>query len=92
MDSICIRCSVGYVFLSNGFCGLVNSNCKTHSESTGLCTSCYMAFNLVNGNCVVGDDKNSAIDPNCAAFAARARASLLIRSSIRSVILPPYLV
>jgi hypothetical protein len=72
MDSICIRCSIGYVFLSNGFCGSVDSNCKSYSESTGLCTSCYMGFNLVGGNCILGDDKNSAIDPNCAAFAAGA--------------------
>lgn len=53
-------------------CGLVNSNCKTFDAVSGNCLTCYLGFSLSGGSCVAGNSSSSAIDPNCAAFAAGA--------------------
>jgi hypothetical protein len=37
---------------------------------TGSCLSCYLGFSLQGGSCLAGNSSSSAIDPNCAAFAA----------------------
>lgn len=72
LQGICTKCSSGYFFQNNGMCGLVNPNCKTFDAVSGMCLTCYLGFSLSGGSCVQGNSTNSAIDPNCAAFAAGA--------------------
>jgi hypothetical protein len=72
LQGICTKCSLGYVFEADGLCGLVSANCKTFDEVTGKCLSCYLGFALEDGACLAGNSSSSAIDPNCAAFAAGA--------------------
>jgi hypothetical protein len=66
--STCTKCSKGYIFLSNGFCGSVSPNCKAYDGQTGACTDCFLGYALDNGRCVNAPRNASAIDPNCAAF------------------------
>ena len=65
-QGVCLKCSTGFIFMDNGLCGLVNSNCKTFNNITGQCTSCYQGYQVSNGLCVNGTAV--ALDPNCAAF------------------------
>jgi len=71
MQGLCLKCSIGFIFQSNGLCGIVSSNCKTHDIITGNCLSCYLGFLLLNGECMKSND-TSAIDPNCASFVSGA--------------------
>lgn len=72
LQGICAKCSAGFFFKDDGMCGLVNSNCKTFDAVSGNCLTCYLGFSLSGGSCVAGNSSSSAIDPNCAAFAAGA--------------------
>ncbi len=65
-QGLCLKCSTGFIFMDNGLCGLVNSNCKTYNNITGQCTSCYVGYQVSGGICVNGTAV--ALDPNCAAF------------------------
>lgn len=38
----------------NGVCRAVSDQCKTWSQTTALCLSCYGGYTLQNGACVIG--------------------------------------
>lgn len=61
---VCVKCSWGAFFDTNGKCKVGNPLCR-EMDSTGACLSCYSGFTLKDGGCVtvVLD-----LDPNCNLF------------------------
>lgn len=61
----CIQCSKAWYF-SNGVCTPVSDQCRTWSNTTGACLTCYNGYLLNGRNCVVDNNPTSNNNPLCA--------------------------
>jgi proprotein convertase subtilisin/kexin type 5 len=60
----CEVCSSSWYFV-NGVCAQISNLCKS-SDSNGLCLSCYLGYDLVNGTCLVSSSNFAPpTDPGC---------------------------
>jgi proprotein convertase subtilisin/kexin type 5 len=63
-NQTCVACS-HFWFFKNGVCTPVSDLCKTYDNVIGVCLTCYLGYDLVNGNCVISTT-NSKSDIGCA--------------------------
>ena len=52
LEGVCVRCSRGYVFGTDGLCKQVSASCATFDEITGECLTCFLGFYLEDGKCL----------------------------------------
>ena len=45
---------------------MVDPTCFTYNQNNGLCTSCYVGYELMGGRCIKGTAPDG--DPNCKKF------------------------
>lgn len=64
-NNLCVKCSTGFIFNTNGVCTQVNAQCKAYDSNTGICLNCYLGYSLSNGICL---NTTNSQDPNCASF------------------------
>lgn len=50
----CLQCSFRYYFNSNGVCTKVSDQCRTWSNTTGACLTCYDGYRLYGSTCILG--------------------------------------
>ena len=65
-STTCVQCSSNFYLNTDGRCKQISPLCKTASQSTGACLSCYAGYVLQGTNCVVGGA--ATLDANCATF------------------------
>ena len=67
--STCTQCSYRYYYnTATKSCAAVSDQCRDWSANSGLCTSCYQGYTLVNGECVQSSPSmrsSGSLDPNC---------------------------
>jgi hypothetical protein len=54
----CLACSNNFVFNSNGVCVPVSDLCASH-DASGACLSCFVGYDLSNGQCVYSPSNNA---------------------------------
>ena len=55
----CKECSSHWVFNANGLCIPVSGQCRTWDESSGECKTCFLGYDLNNGDCVYSESNNA---------------------------------
>lgn len=65
-NGICISCSKGYYFYTDGKCTAVSPLCKTYDSINGNCLSCFTGYSLSGYICIPSNDTTK--DPNCQSF------------------------
>lgn len=43
-QNICLECSKGAIFSTNGNCIVIDPSCFTYDHSTGHCLTCYSGY------------------------------------------------
>lgn len=82
-NNICINCSKGFIFNSQGACSLINPLCKTYNQISGACLTCYNGYSLSGNTCIV-DTNYQAVDPNCASYVSGICVKCVTRSFMNS--------
>lgn len=52
-NQVCLSCSKGFFFNVEKICTPVSDQCTSFDSQTGLCTSCFKGYDVVNGTCTL---------------------------------------
>ena len=62
-NQVCLQCSKGYsaqaLISGKRICVLVTDLCKTYSDDSSSCTSCFKGYDLVDGSCILSAFNNA---------------------------------
>lgn len=66
-DGVCVKCSFGFYFESNGKCAQIPSECANFNIAAKKCLACFEGYTLENDKCVKAETE-SVTDFGCAEF------------------------